>query len=62
MKTIMSNNHFGFVDINFLQLLGAAMGILGYCMWAAIYYGVHKIKTILPKYEEYLHDKSWHGG
>jgi hypothetical protein len=31
-------------------------------MWAAIYYGVHKIKTILPKYEEYLHDKSWHGG
>ena len=50
MKTIMSNNCFGFVDINFIQLLGTAMGVLGYWMWAVIYHGVHKITTPLASY------------
>ena len=36
MKTIMRTNHFDFGDMNSLQLMGTAIGILAACMWATV--------------------------
>ena len=56
MKTIMRTNHFKFGNMNFIHLMGTAMGTSAACMWATIYYGRHKVKTLLPNFQQYLHD------
>ena len=32
------------------------MGTSAACMWATIYYVHHEVKTLLLKYQKYLHD------
>ena len=56
METIMKNNHFEFGDLNFLQLLGTAMGTSAACVWATIYHGTHEAKTLTPTYKHQLKD------
>ena len=56
MAIIMCNNHFEFGDLNFLQLLGTAMGTSSACMWATIYYATHEAKTLIPTFKHQLHD------
>ena len=51
----MQNNHFEFGDLNFLQLLGTAMGTSTAVMWATIYYSIHETKRLLPEYGQYLY-------
>ena len=54
MKLVMQNNLFVFGDLHFLQLLGTAMGTSAACMWATIYFAVHEISVLIPKYNQYL--------
>ena len=54
MEIIMTGNHFVFGDLNFLQILGTAMGTSAACMWATIYYGYHESKKLLPQFKEQL--------
>ena len=54
MEIIMRNNHFVFGDLNFLQLLGTAMGTSAACMWATIYYGYHEVKRLLLDFKTQL--------
>ena len=53
---IMRNNHFVFGDLNFLQILGTAMGTSAACIWATIYYGYHEVKKLLPTFMKQLYD------
>ena len=55
MKTIMTNNHFEFGDLNFLQLLGTAMGTSAAVMWATLYFAYHEVKCLLPKYKQFFY-------
>ena len=48
METIMRTNHFKFGDMNFIQLMGTAMGTSAVCMRATIYHGRCEVKTLLP--------------
>ena len=48
MRLVMKNNIFEWGDTHFLQLLGTAMGTSAACMWATVYYGVHKTATLIP--------------
>ena len=57
MEIIMQSNHFVFGDLNFLQLLGTAMGTSAACMWATIYYGYHEVKKLLPTFKPQLWDE-----
>ena len=54
MALIMLNNVFEWGDLYFLQLLGTAMGTSVACMWATIYFGIHKNCTLLPQFSSYL--------
>ena len=54
MEIIMRSNHFVFGDLNFLQLLGTAMGTSAACMWATIYYGYHEAKRLLLDFKTQL--------
>ena len=47
---VMENNIFEWDDLHFLQLLGTAMGTSAACMWAMIYFAVHEMGTLIPKY------------
>ncbi|KAL7554543.1 hypothetical protein ACHAWF_017999 [Thalassiosira exigua] len=42
MEIIVKNNIFEWGDLYFLQLLGTAIGTSATCMWATLYYCVHK--------------------
>ena len=50
MMLVMKNNIFEWGDLHFLQLLGTAMGTSAACMWATIYFAVHEMGTLIPKY------------
>jgi len=50
MVLVMKNNIFEWGDLYFLQLLGTAMGTSAVCMWATIYFVVHKMGTLKPTY------------
>jgi len=54
MILVMRNNLFEYGDLYFLQLLDTAMGTSAACMWATIYYSVHKIGSLIPNYSQYL--------
>ena len=56
MATIMRNNHFEFGDLNILQLLGTVTGASSACIWATIYYDVHKSETLIPTFKPQLKD------
>jgi hypothetical protein len=51
---VMKNNIFVWGDLHFLQLCGTAMGTSSACMWATIYFAVHKIQELLPRYNNSL--------
>ena len=50
MELVMRNNIFVWGDGYFLQLLGTAMGTSAACMWATIYFAVHEMGSIIPKF------------
>ena len=54
MALVMKNNIFEWEDLYFLQLLGTAMGTYAACMCATIYFAVHEMGTIIPKYNNNL--------
>ena len=54
MSLVMHSNLFEWGDCYFLQLLGTAMGTSAACMWATIYFAVHKNLVLLPKYGQHL--------
>ena len=54
MILVTRSNLFEYGDIFFLQLLGTAMGTSAACMWATIYYAVHEIGILIPKYQNNL--------
>ena len=54
MKLVMENNIFEWGDLYFLQLLGTAMGTSAACMWATIYFAIHEMGFIIPKYVDNL--------
>ena len=54
MKMVMENNMFTWGDCYFLQLLGTAMGTSAACMWATIYYAIHEMGLLIPKYSANL--------
>jgi len=54
MILVMRSNLFEYGDLYFLQLLGTAMGTSAACMWATIYYAVHEIGVLIPKYKPNL--------
>ena len=54
MELVMCNNIFEWGDCYFLQLLGTAMGTSAACMWATIYFAVHEISTLIPKFNTKL--------
>ena len=54
MVLVMKNNIFEWGDMYFLQLLGTAMGTSAACMWATIYYAVHEMGLLIPKYNNNL--------
>lgn len=47
LKTVMTNNVFQFDDTYWLQLHGTAMGTSTACMYATLYYALHKPLTLL---------------
>ena len=54
MTITMSNNHFEFGNINYLQVNGTAMGASLGASWATCYSSVHEACTLLPKYSHCL--------
>lgn len=54
MKLVMCNNVFTFGDLHFLQLVGTAMGTSSACMWATIYFSIHEMNTLIPRYQHCL--------
>jgi len=54
MELVMCNNIFVWGDSYFLQLLGTAMGTSAACMWATIYFAVHEMGSIIPKFSNKL--------
>ncbi|KAL7523278.1 hypothetical protein ACHAWF_000452 [Thalassiosira exigua] len=54
MVLVMKNNIFEWGDCYFLQLLRTAMGTSAACMWAIIYFAIHKIDKLLPNYGGYI--------
>ena len=46
----MCNNIFEWEDCYFLHLLGTAMSTSAACMWATIYFAVHEMGSIIPKF------------
>ena len=54
MVLVIKNNIFEWGDLHFLQLLGTAMGTSAACMWATIYFTVHEMGTLIPKYGSQL--------
>ncbi|KAL7552329.1 hypothetical protein ACHAWF_015564 [Thalassiosira exigua] len=54
MVLVMKNNIFEWGDMYFLQLLGTAMATSAACMWATIYYAVHEMGLLIPKYRNNL--------
>ena len=46
----MFNNIFSWGDSYFLKLLGTAMGTSAACIWATIYFAVHEMGHIIPKF------------
>ncbi len=50
MEIVMTNNLFEWGDLYFLQLLGTAMGTSAACIWATIYYAIHEMGVLLPKF------------
>ncbi|KAL7534503.1 hypothetical protein ACHAWF_004849, partial [Thalassiosira exigua] len=54
MKLVMRNNMFEWGDCFFLQLLDTTMGTSAACMWAPIYFAVHKLDCLLPTYGYHL--------
>ncbi|KAL7520013.1 hypothetical protein ACHAWF_000257 [Thalassiosira exigua] len=54
MVLVMKNNIFEWGDMYFLQLLGTVMGTSAACMWATIYYAVHEMRLLIPKYTNNL--------
>ena len=50
IELVMRNNIFEWGDLYFLQLLGTAIGTSVTCGWAKIYFAVHKMGTLIPKY------------
>lgn len=54
MVMIMKNNIFEWGDLNFLQLLGTAMGTSAAVMWATLYYAYHEVHRLIPKYNNKL--------
>ena len=54
MKLVMQSNLFEWGDCYFLQLLGTAMGTSAACMRATIYFAVHEIQILIPKYKHHL--------
>ena len=54
MTIVMRYNLFQYGDMYFLQLLGTAMGTSSACMWATIYYAVHEMGILIPKYTNNL--------
>ena len=54
MELVMNNNIFIWGDSYFLQLLGTAMGTSAACMWATIYFAVHEMNDVIPKFDNKL--------
>ena len=54
MGLVMRNNVFVFGDLYFLQLTGTAMGTSSACMWATIYFAIHEMNTLIPRYSHCL--------
>jgi hypothetical protein len=54
MMIVMTNNIFQFGDAYFLQLLGTAMGTSAACMWATIYFSIHKNDCLLPMFGNHI--------
>ena len=54
MALVMRNNIFEWGDLYFLQLLGTPMGTSATCMWATIYFAIHEMGFIIPKYANNL--------
>ena len=54
MGLVMNNNVFMFGDLYFLQLTGTAMGTSSACMWATLYYAIHEMNTLIPRYHHCL--------
>ncbi|KAL7531325.1 hypothetical protein ACHAWF_003719 [Thalassiosira exigua] len=54
MVLVMKNKIFEWDDMYFLQLLGTAMGTSAACMWTLIFYAVHKMGLLIPKYRNNL--------
>ena len=54
MGLVMNNNVFVFGDLYFLQLVGTAMGTSSACMWATLYFAIHEMNTLIPRYQHCL--------
>ena len=54
MELVMRNNVFVFGDLYFLQLIGTAMGTSSACMWATLYFAIHEMKVLIPRYQHCL--------
>ena len=49
---VMRNNHFGFGDTNWLQLIKTAMGTPMACVYATIYFVLKEMGCILPRFKD----------
>ena len=54
MALVMQNNVLEWGDLDFLQLIGTAMGTSAAVMWATIYFGTHENNTLLPRFSNNL--------
>ena len=54
MELVMCNNIFEWGDCYFLHLLGTAMGTSATCTWATIYFAVHEMSSLIPKFNTKL--------
>ena len=50
MMLVIKNNIFEWGELHFLQLLGTVMGTSAACICATIYFAVHEMGTLIPKY------------